>query len=123
VVSLTPRPLYRRGKSPRYPLERRLGGPQNRAGRRGEEKILDPTGTRTPTPLSIARVYHTKCEVLSKQREVLSYEYYVGHHLGHIYDISNILQTGPLIRYKEAKDRTQMGPLERASLSLVELQC
>jgi hypothetical protein len=28
-------------------LDRRLGGPQSRYGRRGEEKILDPTGTRT----------------------------------------------------------------------------
>jgi hypothetical protein len=31
-------------------LDRRLGRSQNRSGRRGEEKILDPTGTRTPTP-------------------------------------------------------------------------
>jgi hypothetical protein len=29
------------GKSPRYPLDRRLGGPQSRSGRFGEEKILD----------------------------------------------------------------------------------
>jgi hypothetical protein len=42
VVSFTSRPLYPRGKSPRYPLLRRLGGPQSRSGRRGEEKILDP---------------------------------------------------------------------------------
>jgi hypothetical protein len=27
-----------RGKSPRYPLDRRLGGPQNRSGHGGEEK-------------------------------------------------------------------------------------
>jgi hypothetical protein len=40
VVSFTPRPLYSRGKSPRYPLDRKLGGPQSRSGRRGEEKIL-----------------------------------------------------------------------------------
>jgi hypothetical protein len=39
------------GKSPRYPLDR-LGGPQSRSARRGEEKILDPTGTRTVTPRS-----------------------------------------------------------------------
>jgi hypothetical protein len=52
VVSFTPRPLYPWGKSPRYPLDRRLGVPQSRSGRRGEEEILDPTGTRTPTPLS-----------------------------------------------------------------------
>jgi hypothetical protein len=37
------------GKSPRYPLDRSLGGPQSQSGQHGEEKILDPTGTRTPT--------------------------------------------------------------------------
>jgi hypothetical protein len=42
--------LYPWGKSPQYPLDGRLGGPQNRSGRRGEAKILDPTGTQTPTP-------------------------------------------------------------------------
>jgi hypothetical protein len=52
VVSFTPRPLYPRRKSPRYPLDRRLGGPQSRSGRRGADKILDLTGTRTPTPWS-----------------------------------------------------------------------
>jgi hypothetical protein len=49
AVSFTPRPLYPRGKDPWYPLGRRLGGPQNRSGQREEEKILDPTGTRTLT--------------------------------------------------------------------------
>jgi hypothetical protein len=34
VVSFTPRPLY-----PLYPLDRRLGGPQNQSGWHGEEKI------------------------------------------------------------------------------------
>jgi hypothetical protein len=38
VVSFTPRPLYHRRKSPRYPLDRRLGGPQNRSGLREKEK-------------------------------------------------------------------------------------
>jgi hypothetical protein len=38
VVSFTFWPLYPRGKRPRYPLDRRLGGPQNRSERRGEEK-------------------------------------------------------------------------------------
>jgi hypothetical protein len=28
MVSFTPRPLYPQGKSPWYPLDRRLGGPQ-----------------------------------------------------------------------------------------------
>jgi hypothetical protein len=52
VVSFTPLPLYPRGESPRYPLDRRLRGLQSRSGRRGEEKVLDPTGTRTPIPRS-----------------------------------------------------------------------
>jgi hypothetical protein len=34
VVSFTPRPPYPRGKSLRYPLDRRLGRPQKRARRR-----------------------------------------------------------------------------------------
>jgi hypothetical protein len=38
VVSFTSMPLYRQGKSPWYPLYRRLGGPQSRSGRGGEEK-------------------------------------------------------------------------------------
>jgi hypothetical protein len=36
------RPLYPQGKSPRYPLYRRLGGPQSRSGRGGEEKNSQP---------------------------------------------------------------------------------
>jgi hypothetical protein len=34
-------------RAPPYPLARRLSGPQSRSDRR-EEKILDPTRTRTP---------------------------------------------------------------------------
>jgi hypothetical protein len=52
VVSFSPRSLYPRGESPQYPLNRRLSGPQNQSGRNREVKILDPTGTRTLTPLS-----------------------------------------------------------------------
>jgi hypothetical protein len=42
-----------RGKNPRYPLGRRLGGPQNRSGRRGEEKNLALTGTRNFDPSAV----------------------------------------------------------------------
>jgi hypothetical protein len=38
VVSFTPRPLYSQGKSPWYPSDRRLCGPQSRSGRGSEEK-------------------------------------------------------------------------------------
>jgi len=37
-VSVQPWSLYPGEKSPRYSLERRLGGPQSRCGRSGEEK-------------------------------------------------------------------------------------
>jgi hypothetical protein len=37
---------------PRYPLDRRLGGPQSRSGRRGQEKILDHAGTPSLIPQS-----------------------------------------------------------------------
>jgi hypothetical protein len=43
MVALSPE------KKKRYPLDRRLGGPQSRPGRYEEVKVLDPTGTRTPT--------------------------------------------------------------------------
>jgi hypothetical protein len=49
AVSFTPRQLYRKGKGHQYPLERRLGMPQSPSGRYGAVKMLDPTGTRTPT--------------------------------------------------------------------------
>jgi hypothetical protein len=60
VVSFTPRPFYPpatlpSGKEPRYPLDRRLSGPQNWSGRHREKKILVPTITRTPTPRSSNR--------------------------------------------------------------------
>jgi hypothetical protein len=38
------------GESLRYPLDRRVGWPLSRSGRRGEEKILDLTGTGTRDP-------------------------------------------------------------------------
>jgi hypothetical protein len=38
VVSFTPRLLYPQGKIPSYPLDRKLGGPQSRAGSGGEKK-------------------------------------------------------------------------------------
>jgi hypothetical protein len=42
MISFTPRPLYSQAKSPRYPLDRRLSGPQIRSGSGGEEKNSQP---------------------------------------------------------------------------------
>jgi len=53
VVSFTYRSLYSRGNIPRYPLYRRLGGPQSWYGRGGEEKIslsLPGIETRPSSP-------------------------------------------------------------------------
>jgi hypothetical protein len=38
MVSFMPQPLYPQGKSPQYPLDRRLGGPQSQSGHSGKEK-------------------------------------------------------------------------------------
>jgi hypothetical protein len=65
MVSFAPRPLYPRRKNTRYPLYRRLDRPQSRSGRRREEKILDPIGTRTPT-LSVVQPVasrYTNCPI------------------------------------------------------------
>jgi hypothetical protein len=48
-----PAALYPWGKNPRYPLNRRLGGPQSRSGRRGQKKNLPLSGIEPRT--SIAR--------------------------------------------------------------------
>jgi hypothetical protein len=52
VVNFTPLLIYLGEKSPRYPLDRRLGGPQSPFGRHGDVKILDPIGTRILASLS-----------------------------------------------------------------------
>jgi hypothetical protein len=63
VVSFTPRLPYPQEKSPWYPLDKRLGGPQSRSGRGGEEKnshllpgieppIIQPLAQRYTTELS-----------------------------------------------------------------------
>jgi hypothetical protein len=45
MVSLMPLTLYSQRKSTWYPLDKGLVGSQIRSVRRGEEKILDSTGT------------------------------------------------------------------------------
>jgi hypothetical protein len=72
VVSFTPRLLYFQGKSPWYPLDRRLGEPQSRSGRGGEEKssqplpeleypIMQPVAQRYTTELSRFFIYRGVC--------------------------------------------------------------
>jgi hypothetical protein len=81
VVSFTPLPLYPRGKSPRYQLDRILGEPQSPSGRRGEEKILDPTGTRTPNPRSssqsLYRLRYPGSSVITQSKFFRSYLHFL----------------------------------------------
>jgi hypothetical protein len=66
VVSFKPRPLYSQGKSPWYPLDRRLSGSQSRSGRGGEEKNsqlppgIEPYNTDRPvrSPALYRLSYH-----------------------------------------------------------------
>jgi hypothetical protein len=61
VVSFTPRPLYPQGRSACYPLDRRLGWPQSRSGRGGEENNSQPLpGLEPPIIQSVAQRYTTE---------------------------------------------------------------
>jgi len=55
VVNATPRPLYPPGKETRYPLSRRLGGPQGRSER--ARKISPPPGFYPPIVQPVASRY------------------------------------------------------------------
>jgi hypothetical protein len=56
VVSFTPGPLYPKGRSPWYPLDRRLSGPQSLSGRGGEEKFPRPRLESNPRTLILQLV-------------------------------------------------------------------
>jgi hypothetical protein len=65
VVSFMPRPLYLQGKSPWYPLERRLGVPQNRSGR-GEEKNSHNTKNCSVLPAACVSPVESRSVVRSE---------------------------------------------------------
>jgi hypothetical protein len=59
VVSFTPRPLYSQGKSSRYPLDRKLNGPQSWSGKVVKRQSTTSFGTRTPGhPARSPALYH-----------------------------------------------------------------
>jgi hypothetical protein len=69
AVSFTPRPLYPQGKSPSYPLDRRLGGPQNRSGCGGEEKNSQPLPGPEPWIIQpVAQHYNIELSWLQRRR-------------------------------------------------------
>jgi len=62
AVSFRPRPLYIRGKRPRYPLDRSLGGLHSRSGGGGEEKKSHP---RTRWGLNPGRPHRSLVSILT----------------------------------------------------------
>jgi hypothetical protein len=70
MVSFTPRPLYRQGESPLYPLDRSLDEPQSSSGCGGEEKNSQPrreSSPRTPIVQSVAQRYTDWVIIVPKQ--------------------------------------------------------
>jgi hypothetical protein len=59
VISFTPRPLYLQRKSPWYPLDRRLDGPQSRSGRCGEEKNFQALPGLEPSIIQLVAQRYT----------------------------------------------------------------
>jgi hypothetical protein len=96
VVSFTPRPLYPRGKSPRYPLDRRLNGPQSRSGRRGEEKILSKAPYLQQT-LNLLRDHFMWCETANLNAYlVINNKLFLAPH-------SNSFPASSALRYNSSK--------------------
>jgi hypothetical protein len=64
-----PRPLYPEGKSPWYPLDSRLSGPQSWSGRGGEEQNSQLlTGLEPPIIHPIAQRYTTELSRLHRKK-------------------------------------------------------
>jgi hypothetical protein len=63
VVSFTPRPFYPQGKSPWYPLDRRLGGPQSRFGRGVHKQEWKGCFTSVYVLSKSVLVYHISIDV------------------------------------------------------------
>jgi hypothetical protein len=68
----SPRPLYSQEKKPWYPLNRRLGGPQNRSERSGEEKNSQPLPWLEP-PIIQAIAQRYTAELTRLQRRAVTF--------------------------------------------------
>jgi hypothetical protein len=69
MVNFTPRPLCPHGKSPWYPLDRRLGELQSRSGRGSEEKNPHPLpGLELPNIQPLAQRYTIPAPITQPRR-------------------------------------------------------
>jgi hypothetical protein len=64
MLSLTLQPLYPRGRSRQYPLNRRFSVPQSRSGGFGEHNFLTLLEIELRTVQLVARSLHRLCAVL-----------------------------------------------------------
>jgi hypothetical protein len=87
MVRFTPRQLYPRGKEPRYPLVRGLGGPQIRSGRREENSW--PYRDSNSDPSVVQKVASRYCQQISPKRQHLPTELLPGRCRQHV--LSNSL--------------------------------
>jgi hypothetical protein len=100
VVSFTIRPFYPQGNSPWYSLNRRLGRPQSRSGRSGEEKNSQLLPRLEPPIIQpVAQRYTTKLSRLLLERHM--YQIYL-----RIWPVFKIqfIQTFPLYFVKHSTD-------------------
>jgi hypothetical protein len=68
MVRFTPQLLCPHGKSPWYPLDRRLGGSQSRSGRQREKNSQPLLGFETPIIQLVAQRYTTEQSRLIKMQ-------------------------------------------------------
>jgi hypothetical protein len=86
VVNFTLRPLYPRGKSPRYPLERRLGGPESWSGRFEEEDrvLLGRSDEQPPVDFKLVTMNTaiTTLATVARVTKMRRFNLTVEHHSG-----------------------------------------
>jgi hypothetical protein len=68
-----PQLLYLQGKSPWYPLDRRLGGPQSQSGHGGEEKNSQPLPGLIPHYLFCCKDIHKYACYVRDPRTIINY--------------------------------------------------
>jgi hypothetical protein len=116
VVSFTPMPLYHRGKSPRYPLDRRLGAPQSQFRRCGGEKISCHCQQSNPGRQPVARRLSTELSLLQNYL----FEYGIKH-LFFKFPVSYVIEQLFFLIFCSVRNKTTF--FSNVLLSMEETNC